>query len=336
MSWVVAAVAVALVVLAMDWLAGRIVRPNLQPVDRPVPSMGIPYEELTVRSGEHELRAWLLHPSRSEATASVEEGGAPVEGRGPVEEDGASSGPAGRPYGGSTSREAGLDDRRPLVIVAHGWGANHGVVARLAEPLARRGWTVLLFDVRGHGRNHPLPEVTIRDFRDDVMAVTRYVEERFPHRPSVLVGHSMGGAAGVVAAADGAPIDGLVTVAAPSDVLGVTAEYLSDHGLPGEILVTVLRPFFWRRVGGTFRPLTPSRRIDELTIPIMMIQPELDARVVRAHADRLAAVTGLDYHVIEGREHTDVLSDPRTLALVEDFLDSVSGDDAVRPPGARG
>lgn len=299
MSWAVAAVALALVVLAMDWLAGRIVRPNLQPVDRPVPSMGIPYEEITVRSGEYELQAWLLYSSRS------------VE-----------------------SREAGRDERRPLVIFAHGWGANHGVVARLAEPLARHGWTVLLFDVRGHGRNRPLPEVTVRDFRDDVTAVTRYVEERFPHRPSVLVGHSMGGAAGVVAAADGAPIDGLVTIAAPSDVLGITAEYLSDQGLPGRVLVTVLRPFFWRRLGGTFRPLTPSRRIDELTIPILMIQPELDARVVRAHADRLAAATGLEYHVIEGREHTDVLSDPRTLALVEGFLDSVGGDGSDPSPGA--
>lgn len=301
MSWVVAAVAVALVVLAMDWLAGRIVRPNLQPVDRPVPSMGIPYEEITVRSGEYELQAWLLDSSQAE----------------------------GR-------QEVGRDESRPLVIVAHGWGANHGVVARLAEPLARHGWTVLLFDVRGHGRNRPLPEVTIRDFRDDVMAVTRYVEQRFPHRPSVLVGHSMGGAASVVAAADGAPIDGLVTIAAPSDVLGVTAEYLSDQGLPGQVLVTVLRPFFWRRLGGMFRPLTPSRRIDEVTVPIMMIQPELDARVVRAHADRLAAATGLEYHVIEGREHTDVLSDPRTLALVERFLESVCEDGADRSRGAPG
>jgi pimeloyl-ACP methyl ester carboxylesterase len=257
--------------------------------------MGIPYEEVTVRSGSTELQAWLLDAS------------------------------------GSNEARTDGDERRPVVIVAHGWGANHGVVARLAEPLARKGWTVFLFDVRGHGRNLPLPEVTFRDFRDDVLAVTRHVRERFPRRPLVLVGHSMGGAAGVVAGADGAPIDGLVTIAAPSDVLGVTAEYLSDHGMPGELLVTVLRPFFWRRVGGTFRPFTPSRRIDELTVPIMMIQPERDARVVRTHADRLAAATGLDYHVIEGREHTDVLSDPRTLELVEGFVESVGRDGTVEP-----
>lgn len=208
----------------------------------------------------------------------------------------------------------------PMILIAHGWGANYGVVLRLAEPLAERGHDVLLFDVRGHGRNPRLPFVTVRHFRDDVMAVTRYAAERFPERDLVLVGHSMGGAAGVLAAADGAPIDGLVLIAAPADVLRVTAEYLTDHGMPGGFLMRLLRPFFWRRVGGTFLPLTPTRRIGELDVPVLMIQPELDRRVVRRHADRLAAAAGIDYHLIEGREHTDVLSAPETLRLIEDFI----------------
>lgn len=212
----------------------------------------------------------------------------------------------------------------PVVLVAHGWGANYGIVLELAEPLAERGHDVLLFDIRGHGRNPRLPFVTVRHFRDDVMAMSRYARKRFPGRRVVLVGHSMGGAAGVVAAADGAPIDGLVLIAAPADVLRVTAEYLSDHGMPGTFLVRLLRPFFWRRIGGTFLPLTPTRRIAELDIPILMIQPELDRRVVRRHADRLAAAAGIDYHLVEGRGHTDVLSAPETLRLIEDFLQRVS------------
>lgn len=211
----------------------------------------------------------------------------------------------------------------PLFLIAHGWGANYGVVLRLAEPLAERGHDVLLFDVRGHGRNPRLPVVTVKHFRDDVMAVARYAAERFPGRRLVLVGHSLGGAAGVIAAADGAPIDGLVLIAAPADVLRVTAEYLTDHGMPGTFLVNLLRPFFWRRVGGTFLPLTPTRRIPELEIPILMIQPEHDERVVRPHADRLSIAAGIEYHLIEGREHTDVLSAPETLRLIEDFIDRV-------------
>jgi len=209
----------------------------------------------------------------------------------------------------------------PLVLLAHGWGANYSVVLRLAEPLATHGHDVLLFDVRGHGRNEPLPYVTVKHFREDITAAARYAAHRFPGRPLVLVGHSFGGAAGILAVADGAPVAGLVLIAAPSDVLRVTAEFLSDQGLPGRLIVNLLRPFFWRRVGSTFRPLTPSRRIGEVDVPILMIQPQNDERVIRSHADRLARAGRVEYHLIAGREHTDVLSAPETLRLIEDFLE---------------
>lgn len=211
----------------------------------------------------------------------------------------------------------------PLVLLAHGWGANYSVVLRLGALLVQRGHEVLLFDTRGHGRNPALPHVTIRDFRDDLMAVARYAAHRFPDRQLVLVGHSLGGAAGVLAAADGAPFDGLVLIAAPSDVLRVTAEYLTDHGKPGTLLINVLRPFLWRLAGGTFLPLTPWRRIRELDVPLLLLQPEHDQRVARRHADGLAAATGQGYHLIPDREHTDVLESPETCRLVEEFLEGV-------------
>lgn len=220
-------------------------------------------------------------------------------------------------------KPANAQPYEPLLLLAHGWTANYSVVLRLAEPLAARGHDVLLFDVRGHGRSEPVPYVTVRHFRDDILAATRYAARRFPDRQLVLVGHSLGGSAGVLAAADGAPIDGLVLIAAPSDVLRVTAEFLSDQGLPGSFLVNVLRPFLWRRVGGSFRPLTPSRRIRELDLPLLMMQPENDRRVDRAHAERLSAAAGQPYALIRGYEHTDVLEAPETLSLIEDFLDRI-------------
>jgi alpha-beta hydrolase superfamily lysophospholipase len=209
---------------------------------------------------------------------------------------------------------------RPLVVMAHGWGASHGTVLELARPMLAQGHDALLFDVRGHGRNEVERYVTVRHFRDDLITVVRYADERFPDRKVVLLGHSLGGAAGVLAAAEGAPIDGLVLIAAPSNVLEVTAEFLTDLGLPGGLLVRILRPFWWPKIGGTFLPLTPSRRIRELKIPILMLQPEHDQRVHRRHAERLAAAAGLEYHLIRGREHTDVLTAPETLRFIGEFL----------------
>jgi fermentation-respiration switch protein FrsA (DUF1100 family) len=72
--------------------------------------------------------------------------------------------------------------------------------------------------------------------------------------------------------------------------------------------------------GATFRPHSPVRRIRELAMPILLIQPELDQRVRRGHAERLSKAAGVPYHLVPGREHTDVLVDPKTLELVEDFV----------------
>lgn len=209
---------------------------------------------------------------------------------------------------------------RPLLLIAHGWGASYGTVLQLAEPLVRSGHEVLLFDMRGHGRNRAAPFVTVRHLRDDVMTVVRYAEARFPGRPLVLVGHSFGGAASVLAAAEGARVAGLVLIATPSDVPRITAEYLTDKGMPGNLLVMVLRPFWWWRIGGTFLPLSPARRIRELDVPVLILQPEHDTRVHRGHAERLSEAAGVPYQLIPDHEHTNVLGAPMTVELVRAFV----------------
>jgi alpha-beta hydrolase superfamily lysophospholipase len=223
----------------------------------------------------------------------------------------------------------------PLILIAHGWGASSATVMQLAEPLARDGYDTLLFDMRGHGRNAAAPFVTVRHLRDDVMAAVAYARSRFAGRDLVLVGHSFGGAASVLAAAEGSPVSGLVLIATPADVLRITAEFLSDKGLPGRLAVTVLRPFWWWRVGGTFRPHSPVRRIRELDIPILIIQPELDQRVRRGHAERLSKAAGVPYHLVPGREHTDVLVDRMTVELVEGFVERLAATPGTRESAVR-
>jgi len=211
-------------------------------------------------------------------------------------------------------------ERAPLLLLAHGWGASYGTVLQLARPLVSGGYEVLLFDARGHGRNAPAPFVNVGHFRDDTLSVVAYVRERFPGRRLVLVGHSLGGAGAVLAAAEGARIDGLVLIAAPSDVLRITSEYLTDHGKPGPFMVAMLMPFLRRRMRGSFRSHTPVARISEVRVPMLIIQPEHDRRVARYHAELLSEAAGVPYHLVPDREHTDVLAAPMTERLLEEFL----------------
>ncbi|HSM61979.1 MAG TPA: alpha/beta fold hydrolase [Longimicrobiales bacterium] len=218
----------------------------------------------------------------------------------------------------------GTPASRVLVVLAHGWGANHGTVVDLAEPLLRAGYPVLLFDVRGHGRSEPVPYVTVRQFRDDVRAVVRHAALHLPYTARVVAGHSMGAAGALLAAAEGAPVHGVVSIAGPADVLEISAAYLDERGWPGGAMVWLLRPFWWWRAGSGFARLTPERRAPDVRVPLLLVQPGEDSRVPRGHAERLARAADRPLHVIEGTRHTDVLRHPETHRLVLDFLASTT------------
>jgi len=291
----IAAAAAAGGVYVLGRSANAIVRPVPRRPSRSARDIGLAYDEITIESGGHSLAAWLLR-------------------------------------GANPAERASDSDPSPLFVLAHGWGASHGTVLQLAEPLARAGHDVLLFDMRGHGHNAPVPYVTVRHLRDDVMAVLAHASERAGGRSIVLVGHSFGGAASVLAAAEGSRVSGLVLVATPSDVVRITAEYLSDKGMPGALVTTLMRPFWWWRLGGTFRPHSPVRRIGELQVPILIIQPEHDERVRRPHAELLARAAGVSYHLVEEHEHTDVLGAAETARLVLGFAAGLG----AATPGTRG
>ncbi len=289
---------------ALDRLASQVVRPVPRMPARTVPDSGLDHEDIAIESGGHSLASWLLWSALKGAD--------------------------------QVAAAAESQERRPLFLLAHGWGASYGTVLPLAEPLVHAGHDVLLFDMRGHGRNRAVPYVTVRHLRDDVSAVARYASERFPERPLVLVGHSFGGAASVLAAVEGAQVAALVLIATPADVVQITAEYLSAKGMPGALMAAVLRPFWWWRLGGTFFSHSPVRRIGELDIPVLIIQPEHDQRVHRAHAERLADAAGVSYHLVRDREHTDVLGAPETVRLVTSFAERLGRGGRAPTTGTSG
>lgn len=219
----------------------------------------------------------------------------------------------------------GGPDHAPAVVLTHGWAANAGVLVGLAAALVQRGHPVLLYDVRGHGRSEDAPWVTVRHFRDDAEAAARWMAERFPDRPIALAGHSMGGAAAVLAAAAGAPVAAVALLAAPADVLEVTAGYIRERGFPGALMVWLFRPFWRLRIREPYHRLIPERRLTELAVPVLVVQPGADRRVPEDHARRLGRAAGTEVHLVEGAGHTEVLDHPETRRLLERFLDEIEG-----------
>jgi pimeloyl-ACP methyl ester carboxylesterase len=87
----------------------------------------------------------------------------------------------------------------PTVLFAHGFGQSRHAWAQAAGGLAAHGWCAVTFDARGHGDSGRLADgrYALEQFVDDLLVVTRALQA-----PPVLVGASMGGLLGMVAAGE--------------------------------------------------------------------------------------------------------------------------------------
>jgi len=212
----------------------------------------------------------------------------------------------------------------PVAILVHGWGSSHGRMTLLAEPLLEAGHPVFLFDVRRHGESYHAPYVTIRHFRDDIRAAVREVKSAYSNRRTVLIGHSMGGSAAVLAVVEEAPVDALVTVGAPAELWGVWADYFDQYKLPGRWITQLLRPFWRYRAGEPFSALSPDERVGEVTVPFLILHGEKDRSVSPDHASILARGAGVEVVILEGEGHNEVLGRDSLHRRVLMFLEMVA------------
>jgi pimeloyl-ACP methyl ester carboxylesterase len=195
----------------------------------------------------------------------------------------------------------------PPVLLTHGWTGTSGQMLPVGVELALAGAPTLVWDVRGHGLSDPAKHVTARHFRDDILMATDILRIESGVGEVVLVGHSMGGAASALAAPRLTGVRGLVLIAAPADLMEVTARYMTDHGMPGGLLVPLMTPSWRLRAGESFDGLRPKAEIREFDGPVMVIHGTEDLRVPVGEGAELARLSGGDFLSVEGAAHKDVL-----------------------------
>jgi uncharacterized OsmC-like protein/pimeloyl-ACP methyl ester carboxylesterase len=148
-----------------------------------------------------------------------------------------------------------LPEYAPLAyaLFAHCFSCGKDVLAakRIAVALAARGIAVLRFDFTGLGSSEG--DFANSTFSSNVADLVRAADHLRKTRaaPAMLVGHSLGGAAILAAAAKIPEAQAVVTIAAPSDpahVAGLFGERLSDIRKDGHAEVSLAgRPFTIKR-----------------------------------------------------------------------------------------
>ncbi len=94
-------------------------------------------------------------------------------------------------------------DGDPGLVLTHGFGQTRLAWEDSAPLLAAQGWQCLALDARGHGDSDWCPQqrYELDHFLDDLLAVCAHFEQ-----PPVLVGASMGGLMGLLAAGEVRPL----------------------------------------------------------------------------------------------------------------------------------
>ncbi len=223
-----------------------------------------------------------------------------------------------------------LRPKRPgryWAICLHGYRENREAVAVFARHYWEQGFSVLLPDLRGHGKSGGnYATMGARD-SEDLILWTNWILERIPDAEILIHGTSMGAASALIATGSRElprQVRCVVSDSAYSSYGKMCSRVAWQHHAP----FFLMKPAFslaTRLLAGYWPgEAEPVRAVKKSTTPTLFIHGELDQLVDPAMMGRLYTACGApkDYLLIEGSGHVkEVLCDPDLYwNKVEDFL----------------
>jgi len=183
----------------------------------------------------------------------------------------------------------------PGILVIHGWESARDRMLPNALVLRAAGFHVLMLDVRGHGANRAesLP-ISGGEFGVDAAAGIAALRSRPEVTTVGVLGHSMGGVGGILAAADMQPVDALVVVSAPADPVRLTRQTFRLAGIP--LPDPIAYPLAWLTAQVYVRPrrhvvrrISSPGAIRRYHGPLLLVHGDEDRVIPLSHHTRLAA-----------------------------------------------
>ena len=220
------------------------------------------------------------------------------------------------------------DEFRACCVFAHAFGSSKDLrsSARVARRLAERGFLVVRFDFTGLGQSGGrFADTTLTSNVADVLAVVQYLRNE-GRAPQLLVGHSLGGAAVMVAAPRVPECVAVASIATPADTSHLRETLLARGPALGEGgTASVEVAGKWVEVGAPLIEDLEHYRLDEIAAsigkPYFVLHSPLDEIVDVEHAARLfqAAKHPKSYLSLGTADHL-LLKDERDAHLVADVL----------------
>ncbi len=230
---------------------------------------------------------------------------------------------------------------RSYAIFAHCFTCSKDLFAaqRIAAELARRGTAVLRFDFTGLGASGG--EFANSNFSsnvDDLRRAAAYLADHFGPA-GVLIGHSLGGAAVLAAAADLPEVGAVVTIAAPADTEHVIASFRAhvpaiEREGEAEVELAGRRFTIRRQFLDDVRGHDLQARIRDLHRPLLVLHAPTDEIVGIENARRIfdAARHPKSFVSLDGADH--LLTRREDAVFVADIVSAWCGRYLPTPHGS--
>jgi uncharacterized protein len=226
----------------------------------------------------------------------------------------------------------------PGIVLVHGWESARDRTLPHAQFLHAVGFHVLTFDVRGHGANPPesLP-ISVGEYASDARAAVSTLAAIPGVTRVAILGHSMGAAGSLVAAASDPQVAAVVALSTPADPSRLTRQTFRLAQLP--IPSPIAWPLAWlttrvylRPRGHTTRSVSASWAVRDIAAPVMLVHGVDDGVVPAGDLARLAATRRIarpesitETLLIAGGHHSWLYEFPEFRAAVARFLATALG-----------
>ena len=205
-----------------------------------------------------------------------------------------------------------------FVLFAHCFTCNKNLLAirNISKSLTSSGFGVLRFDFTGLGESEgDFADTNFSGNVEDLIAAAEYLGETYKE-PSLLIGHSLGGAAAIIAASQVPSIKAIATIAAPSNpvhVKNLLRSNIEEINLKGKAIVNIGGRDFTikKQFLEDLKTRTLAQIVKELRKPLLIMHSPQDQIVAIKNAEEIyvAAHHPKSFVSLDGADH--LLSDKK-------------------------
>lgn len=206
-------------------------------------------------------------------------------------------------------------DAAETVVLVHGWEGRGAQLAAFVPPLVARGLRVVAFDAPGHG-DAPLRRASVVEHARALLAVV----ERLGGEVHAVIGHSVGGAAALLATRLGLRANRLALVAPPTSPARFAAGFAQMLGIDARVHAAMLLRLE-RRYGIAVADLDVRRDAAAFDGDLLVVHDEDDRIVPWADGAAIAAAAkNARLTSTRGLGHGRVLEAPSVVGDVTSFV----------------